>query len=461
MNRSVLRVGLWIPAFAGMTLAGCAMVGPDYKRPDMQLPATFAEPASSQAPAVPQQWWTLYRDPVLDELVRVGLERNADVRLAVARVEESEAALREARALLFFPEIDANAGASRSRTLQFGTANTFSLGVSTSFELDVWGRLRRAERSVQDQLIASRYGRDTVALTLAATIARTYFAARSLDSQYIATEEILRATNESLSLAKKRTDAGLASGLDLYQAISTQSAAAAQSKEIARQRAAVLHQLGVLTGRLDLKVDSKDIDSLPVPPLPPAGLPSQLLERRPDVRQAEVQLAAATERIGVAKGSQFPTLKLTGSYGAQSSDLDTLFSTSGSVWSLGANLLGPILDGGRYRARTEQAEAQAKQAEAVYQRAVENAFRDVSDALSNVKAAADSESDLFTRLDASRNALRLAQRRYEQGYSAYLEVLDAQRTLNDAQLTFIRNRQAYLSYSVDLMNALGGGWTPG
>jgi len=196
-----------------------------------------------------------------------------------------------------------------------------------------------------------------------------------------------------------------------------------------------------------------------VPPLPPAGLPSQLLERRPDVRQAEVQLAAATERIGVAKGSQFPTIKLTGSYGAQSSDLDTLFSTIGSVWSLGANLLGPILDGGRYRARTEQAEAQAKQAEAVYQRAVENAFRDVSDALSNVKAAADSESDLFTRLDASRNALRLAQRRYEQGYSAYLEVLDAQRTLNDAQLTFIRNRQAYLSYTVDLMNSLGGGWS--
>jgi multidrug efflux system outer membrane protein len=343
--------------------------------------------------------------------------------------------------------------------LQFGTTNTFSLGVSTSFELDVWGRLRRAERSVQDQLIATRYGRDTVALTLAATIARTYFAARSLDSQYIATEEILRATNESLSLAKKRTDAGLASGLDLYQAISTQAAAAAQSKEIARQRATVLHQLGVLTGKLDLKVDVKDIDSLPVPPLPPAGLPSQLLERRPDVRQAEVQLAAATERIGVAKGSQFPTIKLTGSYGAQSSDLDTLFSTSGSVWSLGANLVGPILDGGRYSARTEQAEAQAKQAEALYQRAVENAFRDVSDALSNVKAAADSESDLFTRLDASRNALRLAQRRYEQGYSAYLEVLDAQRTLNDAQLTFIRNRQAYLSYTVDLMNSLGGGWS--
>jgi len=440
-----------------LLLAGCT-IGPDYKRPDLQLPAAFAEPASAQSPAIPREWWGLYHDPMLDQLVHDGLERNADVRFAVARVQEAEAALREARALLFFPEIDANAGASRSRTLQFGTANTFTLGVSTSFEVDLWGRLRRAERSVQDQLLASRYGRDTVAITLAATIARAYFAARSLESQYIASEDILRATNESLTLARKRADAGLVSGLDVYQATSTQSAAAAQLKEIARQRAAVLHQLGVLTGRLDLRVEAKDIESLPVPPLPPAGLPSELLERRPDVRQAEALLASATERIGVAKAAQFPTLKLTGSYGAQSPELDSLFSAGSTVWSLGANLLGPILDGGRYRARTEQSEAQARQAEAVYQRAVENAFRDVSDALSNVKSAADSEADLAVRLDASRNALRLAQRRYEQGYSAYLEVLDAQRTLNDAQLTFIRNRQAYLSYTVDLMNSLGGGW---
>ena len=435
------------------------MVGPDYKRPDIELPAAYAEPASSVTPVIASQWWTLYRDPVLDEMIREGLERNADVRLAVARVEEAEAALREARATVFFPLVNGNAGASRGRSIQNGLANTFTLGVSTSFEVDLWGRLRRAERSVQDQLLASRYGRDTVRLTLAATIARTYFTARSLDSQLVASEEILRAANESLALAKKRSDAGVAPALDVYQATSLASASAAQAKEVARQRAAVVHQLGVLTGRLGLDVPSKDIYSLPVPPLPPAGLPSLLLERRPDVRQAEAQLAAATERIGVARAAQFPTLSLTGSYGAQSSELGSLLSTGSGVWSVGANLVGPILDGGRYRARTEQAEAQARQAQALYQRAVESAFRDVSDALSNVRLAADSEGDLVTRLDAARNALRLAQRRYEQGYSAYLEVLDAQRTLNDAQLAFIRNRQAYLSYTVDLMNSLGGGWT--
>jgi len=455
---SPLRALFRVPAFAGMTMIAGCMVGPDYKRPDLDLPASYTEPASNATPSIPAQWWTLYRDPVLDGMIAQGLERNADVKLAVARVEEAEAALREARATVFFPLVNGNAGALRSRTIQNGLTNTFTLGVSTSFEVDLWGRLRRAERSVQDQLLASRYGRDTVRLTLEATIARTYFAARSLDSQLVASEEILAAANESLALAKKRSAAGVASDLDVYQAASLATAAAAQAKEVSRQRATVVHQLGVLTGRLDLGVPSKDISSLPVPPLPPAGLPSQLLERRPDVRQAEAQLAAATERIGVARAAQFPTLSLTGSFGAQSSELDALLKPGSTVWSLGGNLVGPILDGGRYRARTEQAEAQAKQAEATYQRAVETAFRDVSDALSNVRLAADSEGDLVARLDAARNALRLAQRRYEQGYSAYLEVLDAQRTLNDAQLAFIRNRQAYLSYTVDLMNSLGGGW---
>jgi multidrug efflux system outer membrane protein len=445
-------------AIAG-ALGGCAMVGPNYHRPDTDLPAAYAEADRGAGNvAVPPQWWGLYGDATLDELVRSGLERNADLHLAVARVEEAQAALREARATLLFPLVEGQAGATRSRTLQFGTANNFSLGLATSFEIDLWGRLRRGESAIRDQLLASRYGRDTVALTLAATIARAYFAALSLDSQYAASEESLRAANESLSLAKKRLEGGVVSGLDVYQAGGLQSSTAAQAKEIARQRAAIVHQLQVLTGRLDLVLPVKDVDALPIPPPPPAGLPSQLLERRPDVRQAEAALAAATERIGVARAEQFPTLTLTGSLGLQSRDLDQLFSTGSRVWSAGAGLLGPVLDAGRYKARTEQAEAQAHQAQATYEQAVRNAFRDVSDALSNVRLAADSEADLASRVEQAQGALRLARLRYQSGYSAYLDVLDAQRTLNDAQLAFIRNRQAYLSYSIDLMNALGGGW---
>ena len=449
----------YVALFVTLLLGGC-MVGPDYKRPALDIPGAFSEPDVASAPmSVPKDWWKLYHDETLNGLIADGLVRNADVKLATARVEEAEAALREARATAFFPLVNGNAGASRGRTIQNGLTNTFTLGVSTSFELDVWGRLRRGERAVADQLLASQYGRDTVALTLAATIARTYFTARSLDSQYKASQESLAAANASYDLAKKRSDAGVASDLDLYQAGALRAAAAAQAKEIERQRLTILHQLGLLTGRMDVKIASSDLVALPIPPLPPAGLPSELLERRPDVKQAEAQLQAAVERIGFQRASQFPTLSLTGSFGQQSSDLDNLFKTGSNVWSLGGNLVGPILDGGRYRARTEQAEAQAKQAEATYQRSVETAFRDVSDALSNIRQAADLEKDLEVRLDQARSAFRLAQRRYESGYSAYLEVLDAQRTLNDAQLQFIRNRQAYLSYTVDLMNSLGGGWS--
>ena len=448
-----------------LAASGCALVGPDYKRPDVGLPGAYTEPAppGTTAMTVPADWWTLYRDATLDGLVHDGLARNADVRVAIARVEEAEAALREARATVYFPLVNGNAGATRSRVQQNGnynSATTYTLGLSTSFEIDLWGRLRRAEYAVRDQLYASEYARDTVALSLAASIARTYFAVRSLDAQLIASRETLQAANESLGLARKRLSGGVASELDVAQAGSLRAQASAQVTELERQRSAVVHQLGVLTGRLDLAVAPGDFNALPVPPLAPAGLPSQLLERRPDVREAEATLEAATEQVGFARGSQFPALSLTASGGVASGDLSELFTKNASIWSIGGNLLGPILDGGRYRARTEQAQARAKQAEGQYQRAVENAFRDVNDALTNVGRAGEAEVDLQDYVAQSARSLKLARLRYEQGYSAYLEVLDAQRTLNVAQLALIRNRQAYLSYTVDLMNALGGGWNP-
>jgi len=448
--------------FAASFLLSSCMVGPDYQRPDTGLPANFNEPTvTTGAGSIPTQWWTLYADDKLNELVQAGLANNTDVHAAVARVEEAEALLREARAVLLFPQVQGNANAGRARIIVNGdgsVGNGFALGLSTSFEIDLWGRLRRAERATRDQLAGSRYGRDTVALTVAATIARSYFAVRSLDSQIVASRQIEEAAGEGLDLAQKRARGGYASELDVYQAGGVKTAASAQAKEFTRQRAVIVHQLGVLTGRLDLAIAPATLDKLPIPPLPPEGLPSTLLERRPDVRQAEMDLATATERIGIARAAQFPTLTLTASGGVQSAELSSLFSSGSQVWSIGAGLLGPILDGGRYAARTDQAAAQAKQVEAQYVRATQNAFRDVSDALSNVRMSADTETDLVEHLQQTRSALRLAGLRYRQGYSAYLEVLDAQRTLNDAQLAFIRNRQAYLSYTVDLMNALGGGW---
>jgi multidrug efflux system outer membrane protein len=453
--RRVLLLALVVVA------SGCALVGPNPERPGGLLPAGHIEPAVGGPIAVPPDWWSAYRDPLLDELVRAGLERNADVAIAIARVEQAEAALREANATLWFPLVTGDAGLSRSRNDNGDTSTRAGLGLATSFEVDVWGRLRRGERAVRQELAASRYARDTVGLTLAAAIARGYFALRSLDSQLDASREILRAAEESVGLARKRADAGVASVLDVYQAGSLRTAAAAQAKELARQRAVIQHQLAQLTGRLELTLPGGDIASLPVPADPPAGLPSELLERRPDIREAEARLAAATERIGVARASQLPALTLNASAGLESDGLDTLFNSGSRVWSIGAGLLGPILDAGRYAARTAQAEALARQAEAAYRRTVETAFREVQDALSNVRMAREAEVDLQQRVVVAREALRLANLRYDRGYSAYLEVLDAQRTLNESLLGFVRNRQAYLAYTVDLANALGGGWRPG
>ena len=452
---------LAISAAASLLLAGC-MVGPDYKRPETNLPAAFLEPSSGTAPlTVPADWWKLYNDPLLDQLVTDGLANNADVHIATARVEQAEAALREAHAVLL-PPFDGQATAFRGRTptTNLVTVNAFTLGLSTSFEVDLWGRLRRGERSVRDELLSSRYGRDTVAITLAAGIARSYFAVRSLDAQLIASNDTLSSADESLTLAKKRAAAGVVPELDVYQAGGLRTAAAAQATEVQRQREAIVHELAVLTGRLDLVIAPGNFDALPIPPLAPPGLPSQLLERRPDVKGAEADLAAATERIGVARAGQFPTLSLTGGIGTASTELNNLFNTGGRTWSIGGNLIGPIIDWGAAKARTDQAAAQAKQAEGTYVKTVQNAFRDVNDALSNVRRSAEAEVELKDHLDQAGKALHLSQLRYEHGFTSYLEVLDAQRTYNDAQLLLIRNRQNYLSFTVDLMNALGGGWTP-
>ncbi|HLU76690.1 MAG TPA: efflux transporter outer membrane subunit [Burkholderiales bacterium] len=446
-----------------LALAGCA-VGPDYERPALDLPMDYGAVADRSEPNIPSDWWTLYGDPKLNELVEAGLTRNTDMKFAVARIEEAEAVLREARSL-FFPTIDANGGASRGRSMAPATPgvstvrNTFTLTATTAFELDFWGRLRRANEAAQAQYLATRYGRDVVGLTLASAIAQTYFAVRSLQAQTEVAAENVRVSAESLDIATKRFEAGLISELDVNQAQSAHAGARAQLKEVQRQRDVTLHQLGELTGILDLQLEPGDVRALPSPPVPPAGLPASLLERRPDVRQAEAQLAAANAAIGVARAAQFPTFSLTGSYGRQSDTLSTLFESGNKIWSVGLNLMGPIFDAGRYAARTDQAVAQQKQAAALYEQAAEAAFRDVKDALSNVAWTADMEADLLARVEAARNSLRLARLRYESGYSSFLEVLDAQRTLNEAELELVRNRQAYLSYTTDLMEALGGGWT--
>lgn len=449
-------------------LAGCAMVGPDYQRPALDLPAQYPDlPAQAGTLSLPTDWWKLYQDATLDRLVASGLEKNTDIRLAAARIEEAAGLLREADAT-FFPLVLGNAAVTRSEaSTQTSThqptapkiTNHLAVSLSTSFELDFWGRLRRGVEASRAEYLGSRYGHDVVALTLAANIAQSYFLVRSLDAQILVTDQTLRGSIELLDLTKRRAQAGRASDLDISQADAIRAQAAAQSKELKRQRAAAIHQLGLLSGVLDLRLEPGDLRALPTPPLPPEGLPSTLLERRPDVRAAEARLVSANALIGVARAAQFPSFSLTAALGVQSAELNNLFSSGAGIWSVGLGVVAPIIDAGRYAARTEQAEARERQAAAQYEKTVQVAFREVADALTNVSLAGQADQDLGERVELARNALRLATLRYQSGYSAYLEVLDAQRTLNEAQLAHLRNRQATLAYTVDLMNALGGGWT--
>jgi outer membrane protein, multidrug efflux system len=455
--------------FFACTLAACARVGPDYQRPAMELPAQYSAEEAQAPRALAADWWKLYHDATLDRLVESARRNNSDLRLAAARVQEAEGVLREARAA-FFPDVAGSYSYTRNRvstvasppvppTFPVTRANHQVLA-STNFELDFWGRYARASEAAQASLLATRFSRDVVELTLQGAVAQAYFALRSLDAQIGVLESSIKARQDSLEIARARLDAGLAPELDVYQAQGALADALVQRREAERGRGLVEHQLASLTGELGLALPAGELFALPVAPVPPAGLPSALLERRPDIREAEESLVAANAQIGVARAALFPTLSLTAAFGAQSAELSDLFTVPGRIWTLGAGVTAPLFDAGRRAARVEQAEARRDQALAAYRGAVETGFREVSDALVNVQQSGASEAELQARLDAARNALDLSTARYEAGYSPYLEVLDAQRTANDAELAFVRNRQSRLAFSVDLMKALGGGWTP-
>ncbi len=451
----------------GAALAACSTVGPDYERPAIELPAQFPDSSQKESQNLDIRWWTLYRDPVLDELVALAQKNNADARLAAARVLEAEALAREAGAA-FLPEVTGAYSATRNRVSE-RVVPAPAVGVplerrqhqllaSTTFELDFWGRFARASEAARANLLSSVYSRDTVSLTLAGATAQGYFALRSLDAQIAVLERAIRARRDALDIAQARLEAGLSSELDLHQAQGALSDALVQKREAERQRALFERQLGQLAGKLDLRLPAGDLFALPLAPVPPAGLPSALLERRPDIRAAEQSMIAANAQIGVARAALFPSISLTAGLGAQSAEFANLLSSGAGIWSLGFGLALPLFDAGRREARVDQASARREQALAGYQRSIETAFREVSDALVNVEQTGGSEEELRKRLDAARNALELSTVRYESGYSPFLEVLDAQRTANEAELAFVRNRQARLAFSVDLMKALGGGW---
>jgi multidrug efflux system outer membrane protein len=452
-----------------LTLAGCAAVGPDYQRPPVTMPSAFpagGEGQAAAAGAVAPDWWKAYGDAELTRLVEKALAANADIAQAVSRVEFADAQLREAGGALV-PTVTLGTNGGRSGTGRLVPSNTSGrtvvgndvrLSLATSFEIDLWGKLRRANEAARAQLLASQAARDTVRLTVAGAVAQSWFALRSLDEQIGATRQTLKTREDSARLIGLRVKAGTGSRLDAEQAEILRADAAVQLRELQRQRALAASQIGLLTADGAYAAPEGLLSGTPLPPLPPPGLPSSLLERRPDIRRAEENLVSLNAQIGVARAAMFPTLSLTAALGQESSALGSLLDGPARLWSIGYGLTLPLFDGGRNAARTDQAGARQREAVGAYQAAVSTAFKEVADALAGVRAARESQDDTTLRDAAAQRALTLAKARFDAGYSGYLELLDAQRTATAARLEGVRNRQAQLSASVDLFKALGGGW---
>ena len=454
-----------------VAFGGCA-TEPKISRPPVALPAQFT-PATAASPApaasIIGDWWTLYGDASLNEIVSAALKNNTDLALAVARIDETVAVLGLTRSAQW-PNLDLGASVTRSRLSTLNgqpippggaESTTHRVALSTSFEIDLWGRLRNANATAQQQMLAAVYARDTVQLALTASAAQLYFGLRSLDAQLAVNEAQMRSRAESLRLVERRAAAGVASALDAALARTALAATRAQHPDLQRQRTLLEHQLAQLTGRPGAGIDAAATpiaQSLTLPATPPPGLPAHLLERRPDVRQAEAQLGAAQIQIEVNRAAVWPTISLTGSLGTQSASLTDLLKSGAQVWSIGPSMLVSLFDAGRNVARTDQARAQAEQAAIGYQKAALTAFRETADALVSVEQGALQEGEVEAQRRDASEALRIANRRYEAGYSGFLDVLEAQRSVQDTEFALVRVRQARLEASVALIKALGGGW---
>ncbi|MEW5769692.1 MAG: efflux transporter outer membrane subunit [Pseudomonadota bacterium] len=461
-------------ALALLSLTGCANV-PELRMPKFDLPAAWKQ---AQAPAATEaarplasDWWKAYGDARLDALVDEALTHNADLRLAAARIEEARASLGLARASQAV-QAQATADVNRERRTQVGAMpasgnpanNTYQVQVQAAYELDLWGRYREASNAARAQLLASEYGREVVRISLAGGVAQGYFALRALDAQLALVAQTRENRLAAVELQKQRLNAGVSSELELRQAeaeLAALDASRAQLTQAVQQQELAL---AVLVGRNprglmeDGIARGSALQALGEPPAIPVGLPSDLLARRPDLRQAEQNLLATHARIKEAKAALYPDLTLTAYLGSESKALSDLFSGPAAIWGLGAGLVQTLLNGNRTEEELKARDARQTQALIAYEQAVRQAFREVLDALVAHRQARELAEAEGRRAEALHGALELADLRYRNGLTNYLTVLDAQRNALQAELNRIEARRAQLSASADLAKALGGGW---
>src|ERR1700704_6683084 len=448
-------------------VAGCK-VGPNYHRPAVQPPTAYrdlSENPQVQAQAVSYAdlpWWQVFQDPQLQELIRTALKQNYDLQLATERINAGRAQLAVTRSNLF-PQVQGNGDFSGGKEHNFQTRYNFlTLTADAAFQLDFFGKLRRATEASRAQLLATEDVRQTVILTLVSDVASDYFSLLQLDLQLQITRETIKTQEDSVKLTKLRVDHGVATKLDVLQAQQVLDSANAQIPDLERRIAQEENAISILLGNYPQAVPrGRPLVEQPLPPEVPPGLPSSLIERRPDIREAEQILVAANAEIGVAKAQFFPQISLTGSGGGsfgRSSVFSSLMSSQTSIWSYGAQVSQPIFTGGALRGNLHLAESQHAQALIAYQQAIQHAFGDVSDALIGYQKFHEVRVRQEELVEDLQESVRLSIMRYQGGTATYLEVLDGQRSLFAAELTLAAARGNEYQSLVQLYRALGGGW---
>ena len=464
MRRASAAIAIAALAACGSLATGC-VVGPDYKRPAVVTPDAYrgsgVTTSLAQASVAELKWAEVFQDDQLKALLRAAVEQNYDVRIAASRVLQASAQYRVTRADQF-PEVNAEAQGQHERGLRLGNQalppfTIYQVDAAVSWVPDFWGQYRRASEGARAQILASEWGRRAVLTSLVSQVASGYYTLQSLDLQLEIARRTLTSRQESLQLTEVRERGGATSLLDVRQAEQLVHSAQAQIVDLGRQIEQQENAISVLLGRNPGSIErGRSLIDRPRPPEIPAGLPSALIERRPDVLQAEQQLAAATAQIGVAKAAYFPQISLTGTGGTISSTLSSLFTTG--LWSVAGGVVQPLFDAGRRKSQVALERARTEEAILTYQKTVQQAFREVSDALVGYRRAREFRAEQEQLVQSAADARRLTDIRYRGGASSYLDVLDSDTRLFTAELDLAQVQYNELAAFVEIYRALGGGW---
>ena len=443
-----------------VSVAGCT-VGPDFQKPVIETPDHYRFADTQTKAVVNLKWWGLFNDPVLNSLVITALNENKDVRITASRIDEARASLRFTRADQF-PRIDIEADASRgnitgTRKL-LSEENNYFVAPTLSWEIDFWGKFKRATESARAELIASEYSLRAIQISLITEVVNTYFLLLDFHQRLEISKRTLELRIESLDIIEKRFEKGTVPEIDLNQAQIQKETAAAAIPVFERLISKTENTLSILLGRLPGEIKTGiDLKSQTAPPDIPVGLPSSLLDRRPDIIQAEYLLRAQNARIGVAEALRLPAISLTGLFGGASDELSTLTS-GGAAWSVSGSLLGPIFNFDQDKMRVKIEKERTKQLLYNYENTILLAFRDVEDALQEIRTYRKQLSAIQRKYKAANNAAGLSKMRYDKGVTSFLEVLDTQRELFSVELELSELNQLFLTSYIRLYKALGGGW---